>query len=1451
MKGAQYPQPTRRREAGGLLSVVVTILLLAVALVAAPSAALGDELPGENAPDQAVVEGVGGMGGQQGMVTNGADYVGDEGGASSETGNDAGGSGGDAAGNELDNDAGESGATGDEAGATGNESGNDAAGGEATGNEAGGDETGNESGNDVTGDAAGNDLTGDEAGGDATGDDSGNATGESGNEAGESGNESGETGGAAGGTADGRDSDGADDPADAQGPADKADGPAQGSEAPAGDESANGSDDAAQAETKDETTTDGQEAEPATTEPATTEPATPESAKAETTADEKAADKAEVSQQEAAATEETTAPAAEPAKAETALGTQSANDAAPAPEATATAKGSTAKRAAAQKAAAQKAAATKEALAKKPAAKKAPATAPKKATTATAPATAAKKAVAKAPATAPKKAAVPSKAAAAIGNATSGHAAAKKYFWVRFYDALGNLAKKQKVASGKKATAPKLAATAGRAFKGWDVKFNKVIKHLYVHPLYKDKSKTYAFGWNTEGADSGVAAWCRRKAGKKLSLDRFFFYVHAIRIRPEMKLVGWNTKPDGSGKAYGPEDVIKTPARDLVFYAQYQKVGPQVEVHVKTNFRDEDDYTYRIAKGENLFDDYYGTSYEDGYVLVGYSTKANGKGKFYSLQKVAKLKPRKSLTLYKVWKKADAPLKFVDNHAKGKGRTYYVKSGGSYRVLNYPSEGREGYQLVGWNTKKNGKGTSYRIYADENLTETDPAFVRVPKGGMTLYAQYRKIGDGKQYKVTYNSNYGKASTSTITHFSGTDFDVWFGIFDVNFVREGYTLVSFNTKKNGNGTTYYPNEVVTMPAKNLTLYAQWRQDKVKVVFNPNYSGKDANTGKKAAKTAVKIAAGSPASVWAGYYRKGWELVGWNTKKDGTGASYHNDSPLALSKSTNLYAQWQKLTTIAYSPNYKGKGAKTEKFYYEPGFDSSLSCNLQRDGYTLVGWNTKKNGKGKSYKRYDTIAVTKKNLTLYAQWKKRTATLKLVDNYKGGRTRTSKVAPGVALSESSAPYYSDRSGYTLVGWNTKKNGKGTTYSRSGFNVLKPTKKGLVLYGVWAKEPTITYKANNGTPKKSSSSSPGAYLDTHYFTKKGRAMAGWNTKANGKGVSFAVGDEVYNIPSSMTFYAQWRKPTAKITCKWVTDAGTTKTKTVGVMGGAYNGYELTDPADRKKVCFDGWYTKKNGKGDYVSSSSGECFIPKGGMTVWADWAKKPALTYDANYAGSTAKKVTYVRPYESTDLAGNTLFKRDDYYIGSWNTKRDGSGDSYDSHWGTFYAEDSNETLYAQWVPKTRLTLDYNGGTNGSAGTELVKKGIPGSDPDSYDVNLSPYSGKARRAGYTLERWCIDDNSYYSKDDTYCWYNGSSTTLYAIWAKDHKVTLDANGGTGGTSFSLTYDNYSANLNEKATPTRDGYSFGGWSTSKTATSGDSEIVYYGNLSSDVTLYAVWVKDE
>lgn len=76
------------------------------------------------------------------------------------------------------------------------------------------------------------------------------------------------------------------------------------------------------------------------------------------------------------------------------------------------------------------------------------------------------------------------------------------------------------------------------------------------------------------------------------------------------------------------------------------------------------------------------------------------------------------------------------------------------------------------------------------------------------------------------------------------------------------------------------------------------------------------------------------------------------------------------------------SIAFVAN-GGKG-KMAAQKIERGKAKSLKANtFKREGYQFVGWNTKKNGKGKSYKNAQAVknlAKAGKTVKLYAQWKK---------------------------------------------------------------------------------------------------------------------------------------------------------------------------------------------------------------------------------------------------------------------------------------------------------------------------------------------------------------------------------------------------------------------------------------------------------------------------------------
>ncbi len=161
----------------------------------------------------------------------------------------------------------------------------------------------------------------------------------------------------------------------------------------------------------------------------------------------------------------------------------------------------------------------------------------------------------------------------------------------------------------------------------------------------------------------------------------------------------------------------------------------------------------------------------------------------------------------------------------------------------------------------------------------------------------------------------------------------------------------------------------------------------------------------------------------------------------------------------------------------------------------------------------------------------------------------------------------------------------------------------------------------------------------------------------------------------------------------------------------------------------------------------------------------------------------------------------------------------------------------------------VSSTTVTLNTNGGTaTGNKPTITA----------TYGANMPPVDDAIpTKTGYTF-------NGYYDTTDTsgtrYYNQNGKSvhvwdkdvdtTTLYAAWkANTYTVTLDANGGSGGTA-SVTAT-YGSAMPEMTKPTREGYTFVGyWDAPSGGTQyykkdGTSNRAW--NKAEAATLYARW----
>ena len=128
---------------------------------------------------------------------------------------------------------------------------------------------------------------------------------------------------------------------------------------------------------------------------------------------------------------------------------------------------------------------------------------------------------------------------------------------------------------------------------------------------------------------------------------------------------------------------------------------------------------------------------------------------------------------------------------------------------------------------------------------------------------------------------------------------------------------------------------------------------------------------------------------------------------------------------------------------------------------------------------------------------------------------------------------------------------------------------------------------------------------------------------------------------------------------------------------------------------------------------------------------------------------------------------------------------------------------------------------IGLDYEGG-NGNAKVSLN---------GNYVV-----TNEATKNGYSFNRWMVDDYSLDARNYS------ASMTLYASYSVNtYKITYDLGGGTNNPSNPSTYTTEDATVKLKD-PTRDGYTFAGWSDgSKAVTTIDRGS--YG----DLTLIANW----
>ena len=792
-------------------------------------------------------------------------------------------------------------------------------------------------------------------------------------------------------------------------------------------------------------------------------------------------------------------------------------------------------------------------------------------------------------------------------------------------------------------------------------------------------------------------------------------------VKTDNNFIGWNTLANGLGTSYaiGATFTITT---NTVLYAKWTPITYTITYNGNTNTSGSplSDSSSPYITGSTIIVLGQGTLVKTDNNFIGWNTLANGLGTSYAIG--ATFTITTNTVLYAQWTPITYTITYNGNANTGgspltDSSSPYI-TGSTITVLGAGTLVKTGNTFAGWNTLANGSGTSYAIGATFTITTNT-----------ILYAKWIPI----TYTLTYNGNTNTGGSPLTDNWSpyltGSTVTV---LGAGTLVKTGNTFAGWNTLANGSGTSYAIGATFTITT-NTILYAQWTpsSESYTVIYNGN-----TNTGgSPLTDNSSPYVTGSTVTVLGQgtLVKTGSTFSGWNTAADGSGTSYAIGATFPISSNTTLYAQWSPITySVAYNGNTNTGGSPLtdNSSPYVTGSTVTVlgQGTLVKTGNTFSGWNTAADGSGTSYAIGATFPISS-NTTLYAQWTPSGGSYTVTYN---GNTNTS----GNQVIDSSSPYTSGstvtilgnivsprlaKTGFGFAGWNTAADGSGISYiGGNTFTISADT----IFYAQWIIGVSLLYNAGTGGSGLEPLSSRTTYVqyttagvvDNRAFVNGALVFGGWNTAANGSGISYAAGSTI-SMTGTIILYAQWINPAIQYTL--VYNAGTNGSGTPPAGSTIYNSNTPvtvlgnTGPFTNTNnaLSFYGWNTLANGTG--TSYITGIAFNIIANMTLYAQWVDLSSpltVTYDGN--GNTggavpANPTNYPSGVRVPILGANTLTKPGYTFVG-WNSSSIGTGSAYVPGY-TFSSQ--AVTLYAHWIPGSPVKNCGGGSTSGGSGATSI--------------------------------------------------------------------------------------------------------------------------------------------
>ncbi|MBE6686045.1 MAG: hypothetical protein E7591_02325 [Ruminococcaceae bacterium] len=394
---------------------------------------------------------------------------------------------------------------------------------------------------------------------------------------------------------------------------------------------------------------------------------------------------------------------------------------------------------------------------------------------------------------------------------------------------------------------------------------------------------------------------------------------------------------------------------------------------------------------------------------------------------------------------------------------------------------------------------------------------------------------------------------------------------------------------------------------------------------------------------------------------------------------------------------------------------------------------------------------------------------------------------------------------------------------------------------------FYAIW--EPSVTYKANGGNGADYSE-----YLtwtwdrlysyedyeiltaeDAHsHFTMPRKIIGSWNTKPDGSGKTYKVGQVINQLSNSdpITLYAQWvDAPTYKVTYNANGGSGKPAVQT------KYYDETLTLTSDiPSKVghTFHGWATSSTAatakyavSGTYKSNKN---------LTLYAVWQPETTHPMTVTPLTDSTCSVQGTQSYEcSCGYSYTATLPLLAHEYGAWQNLKDG-------YLTRFCVDCSN----ADRLPVT-YKINYKD-MDGEAFSGELGEGTPVTHTFEAATTLVAPS----KFGYDFGGWFTSPDcsgkavtTLGAKDFT------SNITLYAKWtAHSYKINYkdkDNKTFTGTQPEGYSTYHYYGTETVLSEPVKKGYTFLGWYSDKACTSEVKEIIGAEEITAAITLYAKW----